>query len=681
MSLLLFSVAALTFGPRYIFEDIIIIGQNTGTEFQLRTANGQGHLKFDETTGLTQSLDGGTTFEEIAGGGGGGSAGINFVVDGSFENEEQTLGATVTFQEYEEDDLLYSEFNKKFARHYVNPPSSFDYNDTFGITVPRTGMDGKQGLFSMWLKLEADANVNNSEICLAIDETAPIDFSTCESSYKRIVPKDGKWHKYEIPFTYGASSVYLGIETIAYSGVTVEVADEFTLDIDKLYIGTVPDGHSIALQEIDTTTVDPIEFTPVFTNFTLGNGTINNAWYARSGKFMTGEVDITLGSTSAMGTDPQFAVPNDQKIDTELTVLDNAIVLGRAALVDTGTEGLLGFTTSNNESLIKIRVERANGGGSTYNRQNIISNSAPFTWTTSDRIIAKFTVPIKGWSTETTTVATQATLSPDSAGFVFMSLLDIPESDTYLKADGRCVLRSKYPDYIKNGALDTYGTCTVTTTDDGVLLPDLRGYFPRFLDDLGTSQGAASVDVDGTARVVGETQDDQLASHRHSITGRAGKGTSNAQPVTVSDNYTSTAYTNYEGGTETRPVNMGFIPYVRMVDKRIMLAEISENSMQDKYSEAEIKWGKWNGEQLYRRCFTVGSDITSASTIATWDTGLVPKGLTNYIGTYWLIQARSTSANEALLAYDSSNGEIGAFFTGTSYKIGAGTTHCLEYTK
>lgn len=101
-------------------------------------------------------------------------------------------------------------------------------------------------------------------------------------------------------------------------------------------------------------------------------------------------------------------------------------------------------------------------------------------------------------------------------------------------------------------------------------LPDMRGQFLRALDDMGTAQGAAGVDVDGTARTVGQTQAQATESHRHndgyprangfsytnslygSFTGGT-VSTSSQANGTYTGRY---AYTSDYGGTETRPRNM-----------------------------------------------------------------------------------------------------------------------------
>lgn len=108
----------------------------------------------------------------------------------------------------------------------------------------------------------------------------------------------------------------------------------------------------------------------------------------------------------------------------------------------------------------------------------------------------------------------------------------------------------------------TYGVGDGSTTFN---LPDMRGEFLRGLDNMGTAEGARGKDVDGTARTVGETQEDAMQGHKHTLDGYqpdnryagsgggmlyAGGSTSISSPV--SDGTNGTPRTS----SESRPVNM-----------------------------------------------------------------------------------------------------------------------------
>ena len=173
---------------------------------------------------------------------------------------------------------------------------------------------------------------------------------------------------------------------------------------------------------------------------------------------------------------------------------------------------------------------------------------------------------IKVQGREPITSVAQKSMSPDKAGFIIWSAFD-GNVEGHLKADGSCVLKTDWPDYVKNVGLTTFGECTITTTNDGVLLPDLVTD-NRFIRAAGGSLA------------VGTTQTDQNASHSHmSSNNSAGAriafyATANATGtpgVNNSNVWTGSggvaAITGLSGGTESRPNNMALVPYVRMVDR------------------------------------------------------------------------------------------------------------------
>ena len=103
----------------------------------------------------------------------------------------------------------------------------------------------------------------------------------------------------------------------------------------------------------------------------------------------------------------------------------------------------------------------------------------------------------------------------------------------------------------------------------------------------------------------------------------------------------------------------------------------------DQYSESEIPWGKWNGSQLYRRCFTVGSDITSSSTIVTWDIGLTPVNLQLTSANTWYLADVSliNSATDRAAVFYRDNTGIVDVVIGGSRTLFAGSSYCMDYTR
>jgi microcystin-dependent protein len=123
----------------------------------------------------------------------------------------------------------------------------------------------------------------------------------------------------------------------------------------------------------------------------------------------------------------------------------------------------------------------------------------------------------------------------------------------WLKANGAAVSRTAYSELFA-AIGTTFGVGDGSTTFN---LPDLRGVFPRGWDD---GRGLDS------GRPFGSYQADAFASHRHLVpnltkllANRAGTtGTGNKN-----DGGINTEYTNYQGGTETRPKNVALLACIR----------------------------------------------------------------------------------------------------------------------
>ena len=162
-------------------------------------------------------------------------------------------------------------------------------------------------------------------------------------------------------------------------------------------------------------------------------------------------------------------------------------------------------------------------------------------------------------------------LSPDKAGFLIWSAFD-GNVEGHKKADGSCVKAVDYPDYARNVG-STYGTCTVDTTNDGFNLPDLISN-NRFLRAAGGSLA------------VGTLQDDLFESHNHtqgaavytnislaygftSVSNRAGS----ASTSSIASRLPRTSST---GGSETRPVNMAMVPFIKMHDRNKIIGTFEQ---------------------------------------------------------------------------------------------------------
>lgn len=126
-------------------------------------------------------------------------------------------------------------------------------------------------------------------------------------------------------------------------------------------------------------TLTPVAFTPTWTNLTVGDGTQDWVYNISSGRvFISGT--FTLGSTSAVGTNPYFSLP-------VAGTFTDAQVLGDALFDDAGVRYRGGVHYDN--ALSSPLVRRFFLSGSEIIDAGI-SATAPFTWATGDRISATF---------------------------------------------------------------------------------------------------------------------------------------------------------------------------------------------------------------------------------------------------------------------------------------------------
>lgn len=113
-------------------------------------------------------------------------------------------------------------------------------------------------------------------------------------------------------------------------------------------------------------------FTPTWTNLTVGNGT-QSFRYSEHGDIMFIEGVFTLGSTSAVSTNPKLNIPNSRTA--------NNIAIGQnLRLEDAGNNNYMGqiYVGSSTIDLYTFNV------AATIPSLAAISSTVPFTWGTGD---------------------------------------------------------------------------------------------------------------------------------------------------------------------------------------------------------------------------------------------------------------------------------------------------------
>ena len=126
---------------------------------------------------------------------------------------------------------------------------------------------------------------------------------------------------------------------------------------------------------------EAVAYTPTFTNFTLGNGTVT-ASYVQVQKMVQVSVTITFGSTSSMTGQISVSKPVTGAGGGALNTY-----VGVARLADSGTG--VRMAAIRNDSTGSVSV-RALDVSATYPTEVNVSSTVPFTWTTNDQLLLSF---------------------------------------------------------------------------------------------------------------------------------------------------------------------------------------------------------------------------------------------------------------------------------------------------
>jgi len=122
-------------------------------------------------------------------------------------------------------------------------------------------------------------------------------------------------------------------------------------------------------------------YTPTFTNFVLGNGTITLAKYCQIGKTVTVKLFVTLGSTSSVSGRIGISLPVTSVNDN----IDRTI--GTAGLLAGGVSGT-GFVAIGTTTRADLYALLASG---TYVTNTNISSLIPGTWAAASTFSCQFT--------------------------------------------------------------------------------------------------------------------------------------------------------------------------------------------------------------------------------------------------------------------------------------------------
>jgi hypothetical protein len=168
--------------------------------------------------------------------------------------------------------------------------------------------------------------------------------------------------------TFADSAARNAAITSPVDGQTTYLEDLKTVEI---YNGT----SWVSALPINTWTA----FTPTWGGLTVGNGVYNTSHYYLSGKLITVAVDFQFGSTSAVTGNLSITMPS------ELGRANNFNTgLAQVLLVDASVTTYFGITTPSTTNPLTWAIRGASGSPLALAST---SATAPFTWTTNDRIV------------------------------------------------------------------------------------------------------------------------------------------------------------------------------------------------------------------------------------------------------------------------------------------------------
>jgi len=120
-------------------------------------------------------------------------------------------------------------------------------------------------------------------------------------------------------------------------------------------------------------------YTPTFTNFTLGNGSISYAKYNQIGKVVHVRMSVVLGATSIMGSYPTASLP--------LTSVTSGYYTGSVYMLDSGVASYGSDCYIDTTTRVLFGVTLTNG---TYLKYSAITSAEPFVWGVNDAFTLDF---------------------------------------------------------------------------------------------------------------------------------------------------------------------------------------------------------------------------------------------------------------------------------------------------
>jgi hypothetical protein len=172
---------------------------------------------------------------------------------------------------------------------------------------------------------------------------------------------------------------YTATDGTTVTGLTALVADD-VVEVFSVVARTVADVYTQTQIDSKLGAGGWTSYTPTFTNFTLGNGTIERAHYVQIGKTVHLDIYVVLGSTSAVSGRIGISLPVTALYAFTPTAVTCALTAGAA-----NSEGRVAFASTTRLDLYALNV------AGTYPANANISSTVPGTWAASSFFAFKLT--------------------------------------------------------------------------------------------------------------------------------------------------------------------------------------------------------------------------------------------------------------------------------------------------
>jgi hypothetical protein len=248
-------------------------------------------------------------------------------------------------------------------------------------------LDGVQGVVQLWIK----TSVENLEVIATKDGVQYAGPLTVNSS--------NKWRQYEIPVVF--SDADYGFEIKANGSAAGDVY------IDEAFVKV----QSI-VSTVDIAMTDWQNYTPILQQSggspSVGNGVLEGRW-RRVGQNVEITIRFKVGSTTNFGSGSfEFSLPSGLVADTSKMVA--GVFATDIGYLAAGSVTMSDFSDVSNRTMGVFRYEQTSNtigifriGGAA------VGATSPFTWDVNDQISGSASIPIQGWSVETSTIVTQNT--------------------------------------------------------------------------------------------------------------------------------------------------------------------------------------------------------------------------------------------------------------------------------